>query len=184
MHEDFASDADRDGAADALQAAYADGRLKRDEFDSRIGQVLQARTHGQLNSALTGMSRDQREILDAPPRTRVAQGRIDAVAVSFVSASPRQPRRPQSVSGAAARTGGFLLVCGALVTAGAYVSVPVRTDFSRSGFYGHGIPYPPGVPTQRQIWQAAMQWAHFGISLVLLGAVVALIGMFVRAARS
>lgn len=125
------------GPRTPLQAAYADGRLTRDESCDRIAQVLQARTHGQLVSALAGISRDRRDILGAPLRTGPA-------AVTVASASPRPPRYPGTVSGAAASAGGFLAACGAAVTAGAYISVPVRIVFSHSDLYGQGIPYPAG----------------------------------------
>ena len=47
-----ATDADRDSVHALLQAAYADGRLTWDEFDTRSTSLLQAKTYDQL-SALT-----------------------------------------------------------------------------------------------------------------------------------
>ncbi|HEX3963972.1 MAG TPA: DUF1707 domain-containing protein [Trebonia sp.] len=41
-------DADRDAAAAELGEHYADGRLTLDELHDRLGQVLEARTRGQL----------------------------------------------------------------------------------------------------------------------------------------
>ena len=43
-----ASDADRDQVASLLSAAYAEGRLTREEHDERLGQVLIARTFDDL----------------------------------------------------------------------------------------------------------------------------------------
>jgi hypothetical protein len=43
-----ASDADRDRVIDVLKAAFAEGRLARDEFDARVGHVLAARTYADL----------------------------------------------------------------------------------------------------------------------------------------
>ncbi|MBD8608236.1 MULTISPECIES: DUF1707 domain-containing protein [Aeromicrobium] len=43
-----ASDADRDRAVDVVRDAFVDGRLTRDEFDTRRDAVLQARTVGDL----------------------------------------------------------------------------------------------------------------------------------------
>jgi hypothetical protein len=43
-----ASRADRDRVIDLLKAAFAQGRLDRDEFDARIGQALVSRTCGEL----------------------------------------------------------------------------------------------------------------------------------------
>jgi Domain of unknown function (DUF1707)/Domain of unknown function (DUF4190) len=47
-----AASADRERAIDVLKAAFAEGRLDRDEFDDRIGQVHQSRTYAEL-AALT-----------------------------------------------------------------------------------------------------------------------------------
>ena len=43
-----ASRADREQVIDLLKAAFAQGRLDRDEFDARIGQALASRTYGEL----------------------------------------------------------------------------------------------------------------------------------------
>src|ERR1022692_548413 len=43
-----ASDRDRDSANGLLQTAYAEGRLTKDEYDERSGQVLTAQTYSQL----------------------------------------------------------------------------------------------------------------------------------------
>jgi hypothetical protein len=48
-----ATDADRARAQEVLQAAYADGRLSWEEFDSRTTRLLQAQTYDQL-TLLTG----------------------------------------------------------------------------------------------------------------------------------
>ena len=44
------SDRDRDTAHAMLQAAYADGRLNREEFDDRSARLLSSQTHGELQS--------------------------------------------------------------------------------------------------------------------------------------
>lgn len=46
------SDADRERAADLVQAALGDGRIGLDEIDERLGAVLAARTRGDLEAAL------------------------------------------------------------------------------------------------------------------------------------
>jgi Domain of unknown function (DUF1707)/Domain of unknown function (DUF4190) len=46
------SSADRERAIDVLKAAFAEGRLTRDEFEERSGQVLRSQTYGEL-AALT-----------------------------------------------------------------------------------------------------------------------------------
>jgi hypothetical protein len=47
-----ASHADREQAVEALKDAFVQGRLIKDEFDSRVGHALASRTHADL-SALT-----------------------------------------------------------------------------------------------------------------------------------
>ena len=43
-----ASRADRERVIDTLKAAFAQGRLTRDEFDVRVGQTLVSRTYAEL----------------------------------------------------------------------------------------------------------------------------------------
>jgi hypothetical protein len=43
-----ASHADREQVIDVLKAAFVQGRLAKDEFDLRVGQVLGARTYAEL----------------------------------------------------------------------------------------------------------------------------------------
>lgn len=60
-----ATDADRDNVHAVLQAAYADGRLTWDEFDSRSSELVVAKTYDQL-SVLT---RDLRKPVPYQPTT-------------------------------------------------------------------------------------------------------------------
>jgi len=48
-----ASHADREQVIDVLKAAFVEGRLARDEFDLRVGQVLASRTYADLNALTT-----------------------------------------------------------------------------------------------------------------------------------
>jgi Domain of unknown function (DUF1707) len=43
-----ASHADRDHVLDTLKAAFVQGRLTKDEFDTRVGQTLASRTYAEL----------------------------------------------------------------------------------------------------------------------------------------
>ena len=43
-----ASDADRDRAAEVLKTGFAEGRLDKDEYDTLLGQLYSAQTHGDL----------------------------------------------------------------------------------------------------------------------------------------
>jgi Domain of unknown function (DUF1707) len=72
-----ASDADRDRVINVLKTAFTEGRLTKDEYDTRVGQVFSARTYADLG-AITS---------DLPvPRVRVAP-RPDPYAL------PRHPAR-------------------------------------------------------------------------------------------
>ena len=52
-----ATDADRDSVHSLLQAAYADGRLTWEEFDSRSTSLMQAKTYDQLGALTTDLRR-------------------------------------------------------------------------------------------------------------------------------
>jgi Domain of unknown function (DUF1707) len=51
----LASDADRDRAAGALQSAYADGRLDRDQFEARLTAALTAARRAAVSAATAGL---------------------------------------------------------------------------------------------------------------------------------
>jgi hypothetical protein len=46
------SRADREQAVDVLKAAFVQGRLAKDEFDSRVGQVFASRTYADLDALI------------------------------------------------------------------------------------------------------------------------------------
>ena len=52
-----ASDAERDGAADALRRHHADGRLSTDELEERTGRAYAATTLGDLDQLFTDLPR-------------------------------------------------------------------------------------------------------------------------------
>jgi hypothetical protein len=51
------ADADRARAANELRESYDSGRLTVDEFESRLGEVNQARTAGELDNAFRQLPR-------------------------------------------------------------------------------------------------------------------------------
>jgi Flp pilus assembly protein TadB len=53
----IAGDLDRERAASSLREHYAGGHLTLDEFSRRTGRVLSARSRGQVQRALFGLSR-------------------------------------------------------------------------------------------------------------------------------
>jgi Domain of unknown function (DUF1707) len=61
-----ASRADRERVIDLLKAAFVQGRLTRDEFDARIGQVLASRTYAELAAATADIPAAL--LKDPPPR--------------------------------------------------------------------------------------------------------------------
>jgi hypothetical protein len=58
-----ASDADREQMIGTLKAAFAQGRLTKDEFDARIGRALTSRTYAELAAVTVGLAAPR------PPRT-------------------------------------------------------------------------------------------------------------------
>ena len=51
-----ASDSDREQVVDMLKAAFAQGRLAKDELGLRVGQVLAARTYAELDALTADIS--------------------------------------------------------------------------------------------------------------------------------
>lgn len=51
----LAASADRERTMDVLKAAYGEGRLTKDEFDMRAGQVMAARTYGELSAVVADL---------------------------------------------------------------------------------------------------------------------------------
>jgi hypothetical protein len=51
----LAADADRERTVDRLKAAFTEGRLTKDEFDTRVARALSARLHGELIAAMSGL---------------------------------------------------------------------------------------------------------------------------------
>lgn len=52
-----AADADRDRVAEVLNAAYVEGRLTKDEYDTRLESALSARTYGDLDRVVIDLPR-------------------------------------------------------------------------------------------------------------------------------
>ena len=122
-----AAQADREQAITVLKAAYAQGRLTKDELEARAGQAFASRTYAEL-AALTA---------DLPAASPTATG-SDA-------AWPRPSTPARTMAKAARRSGICLLVAVALVE-GAYLAgnylLIVAAFFAliaASGFFGYGI---------------------------------------------
>jgi Domain of unknown function (DUF1707) len=85
------SRADREQAIDVLKAAFVQGRLAKDEFDLRVGQVLTSRTYADLG-ALTADIPDWVTTAQPPAEWAGQPGRVlsfkTAVRVGAVGAAP------------------------------------------------------------------------------------------------
>lgn len=72
-----ASDADREQMVDTLKAAFAAGRLAKDDFDARIGQAFASRTYAELAAVTVGIPAGPAVAL--PPARKPSRRVSDAV---------------------------------------------------------------------------------------------------------
>ena len=127
-----AAQADREQAITVLKAAYAQGRLTKDELEARAGQAFASRTYAEL-AALTA---------DLPAASPAA---ASPTATGSDAPWPRPSTPARTMAKAARRSGICLLVAVALVE-GAYLAgnylLIVAAFFAliaASGFFGYGI---------------------------------------------
>ena len=132
-----AAQADREQAITVLKAAYARGRLTKDELESRAGQAFASRTYAEL-AALTA---------DLPAASPASTSRAAAsrAATGPDAPWPRPSTPARTMAKAARRSGVCLLVAIALVE-GAFLAdnflLIVAAFFAliaASGFFGYGI---------------------------------------------
>jgi uncharacterized membrane protein len=64
-----AATADRDRAADLLNAAYAEGRLSKDEHEARLARVMSAATFAELDTVVADLPGGRPPAPPAPPKT-------------------------------------------------------------------------------------------------------------------
>jgi Domain of unknown function (DUF1707) len=83
-----ASDADRDRAVDALNAAYARGLLTADELAARTTQALAARTYADLTAASTVRAERLAEPYIHPPARKRVSKKVVAYGTSAIVLSP------------------------------------------------------------------------------------------------
>jgi Domain of unknown function (DUF1707) len=67
-----ASRADRERVIGLLKAAFVEGRLDRDEFDTLVGQALASHTYAELAAVTAGIPA---ELTEAPPHRPAARPR-------------------------------------------------------------------------------------------------------------
>ena len=99
-----ASHADREQVIDTLKAAFAQGRLAKDEFDTRIGATLASRTYAEL-AAITA---------DVPARPAAIRAGIPAALVTVQP--PRAPVRALTQPEKAAAWGIYGIVLTVILT--------------------------------------------------------------------
>jgi hypothetical protein len=110
-----AAHADREQVVTVLKAAYVQGRLTKDELDTRAGQAFAARTYAEL-AALTADLSVGRPAVPGPVRT---------------------PARTLAI--AARRAGIFLLIAIAMVGSPGLILFGFLAVIAASGFMGYGI---------------------------------------------
>jgi len=127
-----AAQADREQAVTVLKAAYAQGRLTKDELEARVGQAFGSRTYAEL-AALTA---------DIPADSSIAAG---SAAAGSAAAGPPRSTPARTMAKAAGRSGICLLAAVALAEAsflaGNFLLI-VAAFFAlmaASGFFGYGI---------------------------------------------
>ena len=85
--------ADREQVIGTLQAAFAQGRLTRDELDARVGQALAARTYADLAALLGDIPGAIRDVGDIPrpparaPRRPLARAAVKAGSCLIIAAA-------------------------------------------------------------------------------------------------
>jgi len=135
-----AAQADREQAITVLKAAYAQGRLTKDELESRAGQAFGSRTYAELAALTADIPADLST--DLPTASPAA---ASPAATESDAAWPRPSTPARTMAKAARRSGVCLLVAVALVE-GAYLAgnfLLIVAGFfaliAASGFFGYGI---------------------------------------------
>jgi uncharacterized protein DUF1707 len=115
---------DREQAIDVLKAAFVHGRLSKDEFDLRVGQVFASRTYADL-SALTADVPDSVTSAQPPAERAREPGRVlsfrTAARVGVVGATPSMA----SAAVVLLQAGGVPAVAGVLLVGLTGLSVAV-----------------------------------------------------------
>ena len=134
-----AAQADREQAITVLKAAYAQGRLTKDELEVRAGQVFASRTYAELAVLTADIPADI--AADSPAASPAATA--SRAAASAAAGVPGTPAR--TLARAAGRSGVCILAAVALAEAafltGNFLLI-VAASFAliaASGFFGYGI---------------------------------------------
>jgi hypothetical protein len=146
-----AAQADREQAITVLKAAYAQGRLTKDELEARAGQAFASRTYAELAALTADLPAD----LPAASPVSASPASASPASASPASASPAatgsdaawpRPSTPARTLAKAARRSGVCLLVAIALVEGAYLAgnflLIVAAFFAliaASGFFGYGI---------------------------------------------
>jgi hypothetical protein len=121
------SSADRERAIDVLKAAFAEGRLTRDEFEERSGQVLRSQTYAQLAALTADLPVGPLGALMLPQQPYPQQ-------VPYRVAVPRQPVNSLAVAALVCS-----LIPGLPAAAGVVTALVAHRQIRQTGERGEGI---------------------------------------------
>jgi hypothetical protein len=137
-----AAQADREQAITVLKAAYAQGRLTKDELEARAGQAFASRTYAELAALTADLPAASPAAASPAAASRTAASRAGT---GSDAPWPRPSTPARTMAKAARRSGVCLLVAIALVE-GAFLAdnflLIVAAFFAliaASGFFGYGI---------------------------------------------
>lgn len=130
----LAGNADRERAGDVLKAAFAEGRLTKDEHDYRWGRAMAARTVEELQQLTNDVPNGPSAV---PP---YGQGHLVPVAYQQQPLVPYPPPRPQNGAATAALVCGLVtpLVCGVAAIPAVILGHKARAEIRRTGEQGEG----------------------------------------------
>ena len=156
-----AAHADREQAIEVLKAAFVRGRLTKDEFDARVGQVLASRTYADLTRVTADLPAGVATVQHAPARAQ-ARKPVDKIRVAAWSASAGVVLTAlATVSAVAANSHGlfYVFMLAFIVTAGlAYAFVAEAWTRERSHRHLPQGPAPDaGGQVSRRTGSAARQ---------------------------
>ncbi len=132
-----AAHADREHAITILKAAFVQGRLTKDELESRVAQAFTAKTYADL-AMLTAD-------IPAAPGLPAAAAVPDTLPATGPAAPAPASTPARTLGRAARRSGVCMLICvilieSAVLTGIAFLTVPAFFAFmAASGFLGYGI---------------------------------------------
>jgi Domain of unknown function (DUF1707) len=148
-----AAHADRERVVAALQAAFVQGRLDKDELDARVGQALAARTYAEL-AALTadlpagpaGVPARPADLPSGPAGVPAGPAHLPSGSASAGTAAAGPARTPAGMMARTAyRSGIFLLLTVALIEgafltgSGAFLVLAAYAFMAFGGFFAYGV---------------------------------------------